>query len=77
VQPRRIISTGQELALKAQRTSALLARGLALGVRASPREATLILLCMIISGAAPTVVALLQRALVDHFTSAIDGDSAA
>lgn len=56
---------------------ALLARGLALGVRSSPREAMLILLCMIISGGAPTIVALLQRALVNHFTNAIDRDSAA
>lgn len=77
MQPRRIVITGQTLALRARRTLALLARGLALGVRASPREATLILLCMIISGAAPTIVALLQRALVDHFTNAIDGDTAA
>jgi len=63
--------------MKARRTLALLARGLALGVRASPREATLILLCMIISGAAPTIVAVLQRALVNHFANAIEGDAAA
>ena len=72
-----IVSKCQDFANGARRSAVLLWRGLALGFRAAPREGALILVCMIVTGVAPTIVALAQRALVDHFSDAIALNAAA
>lgn len=49
------------------RAIGLVFRGVALGVRAAPREAAAMVVFALATGATPTLIAFLQKGLIDHF----------
>lgn len=73
----RGIRTTRSVGTRMMATGRLVLRGIGLGVRAAPREATAMVMFALVVGLAPTIIAVLQKGLVNHFARVIQHQAGA